>query len=202
MCVENHALGSVAHPPPADEVAKSVVFTTAESPLETPEGLELFSASAVNAWRGLLRRLSMMRLVAGIRTRRLRIDRVYGVAAFRALVERERERAARGNHPFAVLVFPLPGGDLRQAIRDLDSEVRATDAVGRAGPEALGVVLRHVDREAALRVAEILCARLETHTLRPRCTVYPFPPELAVRGEAQRPLRGNRPSRTRRLGIS
>ncbi len=109
-----------------------------------------------------LRRLATRDQLTGLLNRR-ELDRV---------LEEERERALRFGHTVALIMVDIdhfkavndthghPVGDtmLREVARRLNTQVRTVDRVARFGGEEFGIVLVHANREAAMDVANRVCA--------------------------------------------
>lgn len=109
-----------------------------------------------------LRRLATRDQLTGLLNRR-ELDRI---------LEEERERAVRFGHTVALVMVDIDHfeavndthghlvGDtvLQEVARRLNTQVRTVDRVARFGGEEFGIVLVHANREAAMDVANRVCA--------------------------------------------
>lgn len=127
----------------------------------------------------------MIRLTSLFRRRGPSTDRadwhgfLHSVERMRAILERERMRADRGNSSFALatFTFPAPCDDstLTAIARILAERLRATDDAGVMSPRRVGIVLPETPAAGAWRLAEQICDLLPAAMPRPECDVYVYP---------------------------
>jgi len=151
----------------------------------TAVGTLLFAAT-VRERLGLVQRLRELSLS----------DPLTGLANYRrltAVLESEKERFLRSQHPFALVLLDLDGlkslndrhghvtgsRALCRVAKVLRDTCRAVDTAARYGGDEFALVLPEVGREAATTVARRIRQRLAEDTERPRisasvgCAVYP-----------------------------
>jgi len=103
--------------------------------------------------------------------------------SFRVFVERERALAEREGFRFAVVALDVrPGTPATRevALAKVGKRIRGTDLLGWGERGELQVLLRHVENEAALEIAERLSAGIVDHATTVKAIVYPFPPPVAA----------------------
>lgn len=97
----------------------------------------------------------------------------------RAILERERMRADRGNTNFALLTLQLSTRVTREQWEQLGEllikRVRATDDVGLLNSRLLGVILPETPVKGAWKVARDVLAELPVDFDPPTCNVYVHP---------------------------
>ncbi|MBI2824601.1 MAG: sugar transferase [Planctomycetia bacterium] len=106
-------------------------------------------------------------------------DTLHSVDRMRAILERERMRADRGNSSFALVTFTFPGpcndATLSTLARILGERLRATDDAGLMSPRRVGIVLPETPAAGAWTLAERICELLPADMARPECDVYVYP---------------------------
>lgn len=122
------------------------------------------------------------------------LDGMRSVQEFRAILDRERARANRNGHEFALVVFDLRNVNhnsayARHLAHVLSHRVRATDEIGWFDEQRLAVALPYTAPEGALKVADDVCRTISTRALSPSYTVYTYPSRWMAAGDNPDPLR-------------
>ncbi|MGD9722715.1 MAG: sugar transferase [Pirellulales bacterium] len=106
-------------------------------------------------------------------------DQLHSTERMRAILDRERMRADRGNASFALLTFTIhrsaEAGDLATLAGILSDRIRATDDAGLLGARRVGVVLPETPAEGAWKLSQDVCDLLPQRMRRPDREVYVYP---------------------------
>ena len=109
---------------------------------------------------------------------------IHGPDAFRAVIQRERERCNRNAHRFSVVSFDVGGNGDRPVrtqvlIRLLQSRCRLVDDIGRLDTTRVGVLLPNTTADGARTLADHVRQALTLPNPSPSCEVFTYPPGAA-----------------------
>jgi hypothetical protein len=105
---------------------------------------------------------------------------IYSEKDFLKLLEIERERANRNNHPFSLIIFDLrfiSGSRLstKKIIKHISLRMRKIDVIGCYGPEQLGLILPYTTSKGAEELIKVLTNLFGIKIPEASCKVFTYP---------------------------
>lgn len=100
--------------------------------------------------------------------------------AFRAILERQRDRADRYGHKFSLVLFYVGKTETNDKlatclVRVLTHRKRSTDELGWFDEKQIGIALLDTSADCAWKVADDVCQSIAPTTPPPACKVYIYP---------------------------
>ncbi len=108
------------------------------------------------------------------------MSHINSTEAFRAILERERDRADRYGHKFSLVLFYVGKTQTNDKLATclvhvLTQRKRSTDELGWFDEKQIGIVLLDTSADGAWKVADDVCQSIEFTTPPPACKVYIYP---------------------------
>jgi len=105
---------------------------------------------------------------------------IYSVERFRDILERERARADRNEHPFSMVDFEVGDSEtdsnqVRNLAYVLTNRIRTVDEVGWLGNQRIGVLLPYTPATGARKLADDVCQKISVRSLPPKYTIHTYP---------------------------
>ena len=109
-----------------------------------------------------------------------RHPRLPNVDAFRAIVERERDRADRLQCPFTLVAFDISQVEPEEVfiegfVKVLQRRLRSTDDFGLLTPHRVGIVLPHTGAGGAWKVSQDVCEMMHVSPQELKCEIFEYP---------------------------
>ncbi len=106
---------------------------------------------------------------------------IHSAEHFRAILQREQDRARRGQHEFSLVVFDTPTASktdsarLQSLARALAARIRSVDEAGWLDSRYLGVILPYTPVVGARKLATDVCQACTLTSDAPKWSVYTYP---------------------------
>jgi hypothetical protein len=119
---------------------------------------------------------------------------IYSEKDFLKIIERERERANRNNHPFSLIVFDLESFQVynlytSKFIKMIILRMRKIDEIGWYSQRRIGILLPYTNSQGAAEFIESLQNFLGIKMRKFSCTVYSYPSDKFRNNNVEKDLR-------------